>query len=137
VIRPNVKSNIDLTVDCPPGIVVRSYPLLFSQVVTNLISNANQHAFPDSDDPGDKITIVCRDAGKDLIVKCIDNGIGIPEGELDKLCQPFVSKKRTNLGLGLALVKNIVEQYMKGEISFASERGLTVTVRIPGCIIKK
>ena len=137
VIRPNLKSNIDLQVDCPAGLTVRTFPLLFSQVVTNLLSNAGQHAFPDSDDPHDRIRLVCRESGRDLILQCVDNGIGIPENELDKLCQPFVSKKRTNLGLGLALVKNIVEQYMNGEIAFASDKGLTVTVRIPGCIVKK
>ncbi len=137
VIRPNIKSNIDIEFNCPSDLVVKSFPLLFSQVVTNLISNANQHAFPDSDRQNDKIVIICRESSGDLIMKCIDNGIGIPENELDKLCQPFVSKKRTNLGLGLALIKNIVEQYMKGTITFSSEKGLTVTVTIPNCIVTK
>ncbi len=137
VIKPNIKSNINLTVDCDENIVIRSFPLLFGQVITNLISNANQHAFPDSSDSGDTVHIMCKYLGKDLTVQCIDNGIGIPENELDKLCQPFVSKKQSNLGLGLSLVKNIVEQYMKGEIRFNSDKGLTVTVVIPNCIIKK
>ncbi len=135
VLRPNIKSNINLEVDCPPELAIRSFPLLFSQVVTNLVSNANQHAFPDSESPGDTVRIVCRAAGKNLILQCIDNGIGIPENELDKLCQPFVSKKQSNLGLGLSLVKNIVEQYMRGEISFSSHQGLTATVVMPGCVI--
>ncbi len=137
VIKPNIKSNINLTVDCDENIVIRSFPLLFGQVITNLISNANQHAFPNSNNPNDTVHIICKDYGKDLIVECTDNGIGIPENELDKLCQPFVSKKQSNLGLGLSLVKNIVEQYMKGEIRFSSDKGLTVTVVIPNCIIKK
>ncbi len=135
VIRPTIKSNIHLVVDCDPEMVIRTFPLLFSQVLTNLISNANQHAFPNSDDPNDTVHITCTASGRNLIIKCIDNGIGIPENELDRLCQPFVSKKQTNLGLGLSLVKNITEQYMKGEISFSSGNGLTVTVVIPGCII--
>ncbi len=136
VIKPTVKSNIRLIVDCDPGMVIRTFPLLFSQVLTNLISNANQHAFPDSDSPDDTIRIRCEQSGRDLVIQCVDNGVGIPENELDRLCQPFVSKKQTNLGLGLSLVKNIVEQYMKGEINFSSGHGLTVTVVIPGCIIK-
>ncbi len=134
VIKPTIKSNIQLVVDCDPDMVVRTFPLLFSQVLTNLISNANQHAFPNSDDPNDTIHIICKASGKNLVIKCIDNGVGVPENELDRLCQPFVSKKKTNLGLGLSLVKNIMEQYMKGEISFVSENGLTVTVVIPNCI---
>lgn len=137
VTKPTIKSNINLEVECDPAIVVRSFPLLFSQVMTNLISNANQHAFPGSDDPGDTIRIVCRASGRDLVVTCADNGIGIPEDELDMLCQPFVSKNQANLGLGLALVKNIVEQYMRGEIRFSSGKGLTVTIVIPDCIVKK
>lgn len=136
VIKPNIKSNINLVVDCDENTMIRSFPLLFGQVITNLISNANQHAFPNSNSPEDKIHIVLKESGKDLIVQCIDNGIGVPENELDKLCQPFVSKKQSNLGLGLSLVKNIVEQYMKGEVNFSSGKGLTVTVIIPDCIIK-
>ncbi len=135
VIKPTIKSNIRLLVDCDPNMVVRTFPLLFSQVLTNLISNANQHAFPNSDNPDDTIHIICEASGRDLVLKCVDNGIGVPENELDRLCQPFVSKKKTNLGLGLSLVKNIMEQYMKGEISFLSGNGLTVTIVIPDCII--
>ncbi len=137
VVRPGIKSNITLEVDCPAGIKVRTYPLLFSQVVTNLVSNAAQHAFPESDSPKDRIRVVCRAVDRDLVVRCVDNGIGIPPGELERLCQPFVSKKRTNLGLGLSLVKNIVEQYMNGTIVFTSDHGLTVTVTIPGCVTRK
>jgi signal transduction histidine kinase len=137
VTRPGIKSNVSIEVDCPPTLAVRTFPVLFSQVVTNLISNAGQHAFPDSDSTDDLIRVVCRAEGRDLVVKCVDNGIGIPAGELERLCQPFVSKKQTNLGLGLSLVKNIVEQYMNGTIAFASERGLTVTVTIPDCVIKR
>jgi signal transduction histidine kinase len=137
VLRPGIKSNVEIEVDCPPSLTVRTYPLLFSQVVTNLISNAGQHAFPDSDSPDDRIRVVCRESGRDLIVRCVDNGVGIPGDELERLCQPFVSKKRTNLGLGLSLVKNIVEQYMNGTITFASDHGLAVTVTIPDSVIKK
>lgn len=137
VVKPTIKSNINLVVSCNPGTVVRSFPLLFTQVITNLISNANHHAFPDSDSPEDTIRVVAQAFGKDLVVQCIDNGIGIPENELDTLCQPFVSKKQNNLGLGLSLVKNIVEQYMNGEITFSSSGGLTVTVVMPDCIVKE
>ncbi len=137
VVRPVIKSNIDLSVECPPDLVVRTYPLLFGQVVTNLVSNADQHAFPDSEAASDRIRIVCRASDRDLVVKCIDNGVGVPEAELERLCQPFVSQKRTNLGLGLSLVKNIVELYMNGSITFSSDGGLTVRVLVPGCIVKR
>ena len=137
VIKPNIKSNVNLEVECSANLIVCTYPLLFSQVITNLISNSNQHAFPYSDDPGNTICIVCGTIGQNLIVKCADNGIGIPESEFDRLCQPFVSKKQSNLGLGLSLVKNIVEQYMKGDIGFESDEGLTVTITIPDCLVKR
>lgn len=136
VLKPNIKSNIQLSVECDESIVIRSFPLLFGQVITNLISNSNQHAFPDSDSTDNSIKIQCQVAGRDLIIKCIDNGVGIPDGELEKLCQPFVSKSSANLGLGLSLIKNIVEQYMRGEIRFSSDNGLVVTVMIPNCIVK-
>jgi signal transduction histidine kinase len=139
VVRPGVKSNIEIVVDCPPGLTVRTYPLLFGQVVTNLVSNADQHAFPDPASTGNRIGIVCRAVEGDLTMKCVDNGIGIPPGELEHLRQPFVSKKQTNLGLGLSLVGNIVEMYMNGAVAFSSGDGggLAVTVTIPDCIVKK
>ncbi len=137
VVRPGIKSNIELEIDCPTDLTVRTYPLLFGQVVTNLVSNADQHAFPDPDSTDNRIRIVCRAADGDLVMKCADNGTGIPVGELEHLRQPFVSKKQTNLGLGLSLVGNIVELYMNGSVTFSSDGGLTVTVTIPDCIVKK
>ena len=61
-----------------------------------------------------------------------DNGNGISEENESKIFEPKFTTKSSGMGLGLAMVKNIVETY-KGNITFTSQQGLgtTFTVTFP------
>ena len=61
-----------------------------------------------------------------------DNGIGISEENKSKVFEPKFTTKTSGMGLGLAMVKNIVETY-KGNITFTSQQGIgtTFTVTFP------
>jgi two-component system nitrogen regulation sensor histidine kinase NtrY len=61
-----------------------------------------------------------------------DNGSGISEENKDKVFEPKFTTKSSGMGLGLAMVKNIVETH-KGEITFTSaeNEGTTFTVCFP------
>ena len=53
----------------------------------------------------------------DVIISVADNGSGVAEENIDKVFEPKFTTKTSGMGLGLAMVKNIVETY-KGNISF-------------------
>ena len=105
-----------------------------SQVFTNLLSNAAKYT-----EPGGEVHVsVLREAGG-VVVRVIDNGIGIPEGSLEQVFDLF-SQVRSHqgmnsggLGIGLALVRRLVSLH-DGRVDVASAgsgRGSTFTVRLP------
>jgi len=99
------------------------------RVVTNLVKNATQAI---SGDQTPKIVINVEQSNGDVIISVADNGSGVAEENIDKVFEPKFTTKTSGMGLGLAMVKNIVETY-KGNISFVSEKdkGTTFKVTFP------
>ncbi|NMH89229.1 sensor histidine kinase [Flavivirga algicola] len=99
------------------------------RVVTNLVKNAIQ-AMPENQTP--KIVINVGTVNDDVVVTVADNGSGVSEENKDKVFEPKFTTKTSGMGLGLAMVKNIMETY-KGTIKFKSEKdkGTTFTVTFP------
>jgi hypothetical protein len=58
-----------------------------------------------------------------------DNGIGISEENTTKVFEPKFTTKSSGMGLGLAMVKNIVETY-NGSITFTSHLGEGTTFKV-------
>ncbi len=88
------------------------------RVVTNLVKNGIQ-AIPDDRLP--KILVNVGEDGKNVIITVADNGSGVSEEIKTKVFEPKFTTKTSGMGLGLAMVKNIVETY-KGTISYTTER---------------
>jgi signal transduction histidine kinase len=111
------------------------------QVLINLLSNATKYT-----NTGDTILLkVGLSDEKDpqwLRMQVIDHGPGIPEEELEKLFLDYyrvknmLSKQKEGLGLGLALVKNLVECH-QGQVSVQSQlgEGTTFTVDFPRSVL--
>ncbi|HSI68993.1 MAG TPA: HAMP domain-containing sensor histidine kinase [Gillisia sp.] len=99
------------------------------RVVTNLVKNATQ-ALQDVQDP--KIFVRVEEAGEMVSIMVSDNGIGIDEENKEKVFEPKFTTKSSGMGLGLAMVKNLVETY-GGSITFTSKRnkGTIFTVKFP------
>ncbi len=89
------------------------------RVVTNLVKNAIQ-AIPEDQSPRIDVSVVSEDNNAMILVS--DNGIGITEENQSKVFEPKFTTKSSGMGLGLAMVKNIVETY-NGSITFTSEQG--------------
>lgn len=99
------------------------------RVITNLVKNATQ-AVADCPDP--KVMVSVFSENDVVKITIADNGRGITEENIARIFEPKFTTKSSGMGLGLAMVKNIVETY-KGTITFSSEngKGTTFTVTFP------
>jgi len=129
-----VKHKHNLTMDFKgwlPEIECDSFRI--EQVLVNIISNAIKYT-PDGGD----IDIAAWTEGDYVVISVKDNGIGIPEKDIDRLFERFyrVDKARSReaggSGLGLSIAKEIVERH-GGTIKIDSKygEGTTVTLSLP------
>jgi CheY-like chemotaxis protein len=112
-------------------------PHRLAQVVSNLLDNAAKYT-----PRGGNEWLAAGTDGGDILLSVKDSGIGIPANRLDEVFQMFAridrSAERTNagLGIGLALVKSIVEMH-GGSVEAHSDgpgRGTEVRVRLPAAL---
>jgi len=99
------------------------------RIVTNLVKNAIQ-ALSAQKKPTIKISV--QQQHKNVIIKVQDNGKGIEEIHKHKIFEPKFTTKSSGMGLGLPMIKNIIEAY-KGKLTFTStiNKGTTFTVILP------
>jgi two-component system nitrogen regulation sensor histidine kinase NtrY len=99
------------------------------RVVTNLVKNAIQ-AVPDVAEP--RIVVSVSSEGEWAKIMVADNGTGIDEANREKIFEPKFTTKTSGMGLGLGMVRTIVETY-QGKIDFSSSpgKGTVFIVRIP------
>ncbi|CAK0753617.1 histidine kinase [uncultured Gammaproteobacteria bacterium] len=123
-----------VTVACPDGLILDSYPGALSQVLTNLVMNALVHAF-DAAATGIMHIAVTRLGTNDIELTFADNGRGISAANLNRIFEPFFTTRRGSggSGLGLHIVFNLVTQSLGGRISVTSNEGLGTifTLRLP------
>lgn len=114
-------------------IVVEAYGDYIKQLFLNLIDNAVKYT-----PPGGEVTINQYTKYDEIVIEIIDNGVGIPKEDIDKIFQRFyrVDKARSRsvggTGLGLAITKHIVNS-LKGRICVESEfqKGSKFIVTLP------
>jgi two-component system sensor histidine kinase VicK len=100
------------------------------QVLINIVSNAIKYT-----EPGGEISIVTSNETDKVRIRVSDNGIGIPEEDINRLFERFyrVEKGRSRdlggTGLGLSIAKEIIEAH-NGEIKLQSKYGSGTTVEI-------
>jgi two-component system, NtrC family, nitrogen regulation sensor histidine kinase NtrY len=90
------------------------------RIITNLVKNAIQ-AMPDSEaNPSIIVSVFKSEETVTISVK--DNGTGIQESDKNRVFEPKFTTKNSGMGLGLGIIKNVVESY-QGQIYFNSEAG--------------
>jgi PAS domain S-box-containing protein len=124
-----------LTVSLPPEPVFLDADLTrLAQVFGNLLTNSAKYTRP-----GGHIWLTAERRGEDLFVSVRDNGIGIPAESLRSIFDMFsqvdrgIERSTGGLGIGLALVKGLVEMH-GGTVTAESAgvgKGSTFTVRLP------
>jgi len=99
------------------------------RIITNLVKNAIQ-AIPGDRSP--EISVGLQKIKDRVIIRVSDNGVGIPPQLGEKIFEPKFTTTTGGMGLGLAMVKKIVEDY-NGEIRYQSEenRGTEFIIKIP------
>ncbi|MCS6786471.1 MAG: ATP-binding protein [Thiobacillaceae bacterium] len=107
---------LDLAADLPP---VAGDPALLRQLLHNLLKNAHE-ALVDVREPEIRVSTRRVEAGVELCVA--DNGPGFPEQLFSRLFEPYATTKAKGTGLGLAVVRKIVEEH-HGTIEVRNQPG--------------
>ena len=124
-----------LTIDVPTEpLPLHADAIRVAQVISNLINNAAKYT-----DEGGRIAVAARRDGNEVAVSVRDNGVGIPAEMLPRVFDLFTQVDRNlgraqgGLGIGLALVKQLVEMH-GGSVEAHSEgqgKGSEFVVRLP------
>jgi signal transduction histidine kinase len=122
-ISSKVKFNLILT-EQPVNVIMNDS--LFSWVIENLTKNA-----VDAMDGVGSITYKIEENHKKVFIDITDTGKGIPKSKFKTIFNPGYTTKKRGWGLGLSLVKRIIESYPGGRIFVKnSEIGKYTTFRI-------
>jgi CheY-like chemotaxis protein/two-component sensor histidine kinase len=108
-------------------------PVRLAQVLMNLLTNAAKYT-----KPGGAITLSAERLGSDVVLEVADTGVGLASDQLPHLFEMFfqteeVQRTQGGLGIGLALVRHLVELH-GGTVTAHSEgidRGSQFRVRLP------
>jgi len=105
-------------------------PGIFSQLLSNLVTNSVVHGFEASTD--NQIDIQITRESDQILITYKDNGLGMNEEQLKKLYEPFYTTKMGtgSSGLGMYIVYNIVTPRQQGHINCRSQLGQGVNYEI-------
>jgi nitrogen fixation/metabolism regulation signal transduction histidine kinase len=101
-----------------------------TRIVTNLVKNAIQ-SIPENQETKSVVVEILKE-DTNFVLKISDNGIGITTENAAYIFEPKFTTKNSGMGLGLAIIKKIIENY-NGSITFESEeeKGTLFTVKLP------
>ncbi|HEX3601313.1 MAG TPA: ATP-binding protein [Lacipirellulaceae bacterium] len=132
---PAIAGRHKLNVSLPESpIWAHGDPVRLAQVFSNLLNNACKFT-----EPGGKITIAVERQGNEVVVTVADTGIGIAPEKLQSIFEMFsqvdqsLERTRSGLGIGLTLVKRLVELH-GGRVEALSDglgRGSKFVVTLP------
>lgn len=125
LLAPQLKaSGIDYQYEeCDPGLAVRADPDKTQQILVNLLTNAVKF----TKTPG-KVTVSCSFDDESVQIRVSDTGIGIKEGDIERVFEPFVqlgrglSQPGEGVGLGLTISRDFARR-MGGDLTVKSVPG--------------
>ncbi len=134
-LQPQMKKSAqELRTELTAGITLHTYPGVLAQVVTNLIINAQHHAFAEGD-AGQIRLGLAREADGAVEITVSDNGRGMSAAVRRRIFEPFFTTRRGagGSGLGLHLVYNLVTHKLGGRIRVTSQpgQGTTFCITLP------
>ncbi|BDV33289.1 hybrid sensor histidine kinase/response regulator [Methylocystis iwaonis] len=129
----SARHKLSISLDEEP-LVVDGDPVRLTQIFANLLNNAAKYT-----PPGGRIQVTLERDGALAIVRVADDGIGIPQGMLSHIFGLFSQSDGTagrmqgGLGIGLALVKSLVEMHGGSVVAYSggADRGSEFVVSLP------
>jgi PAS domain S-box-containing protein len=124
-----LSGGVTLELDCPTFAPMHGDPHRLAQALDNLVSNAIKFT-PE----GGLVEVRIRHGARATVLEVQDSGIGIPEGEQDRLFERFfrastVTSRVPGVGLGLTIVKAIIDGH-GGTLRVSSREGAGTTFRV-------
>lgn len=121
------RRNIECVLQDGQAPSVRAHPAMLRQILISILANATD-VMPD----GGRIAVDWTVQDSMLCLRITDTGPGLPDEVRHALFRPFFSTKSGGLGIGLALVRRMLEQW-SGHIALtaASPRGTRVELTLP------
>jgi|YelNatPaOPRAMG01_1025707.scaffolds.fasta_scaffold18833_1 two-component system, sporulation sensor kinase E len=116
-VATGIPKTIETDLQAPEDLEIFTDPEYLKRILNNLVTNAVQ-AMP----KGGKLTLQAQKKGAHVVFSVKDTGGGIPEGIRDKIFTPLFTTKSKGQGLGLAVVKRLVDG-LGGNITFVSQEG--------------
>ena len=131
------KTKHEVVIECPPEVMVDTYPGALGQALTNLLTNAITHGYEDGQ--AGRLAIRVSEPRQDTVrIVFSDDGRGIPPENISRVFDPFFTTGRSSgsTGLGLHIVYNLVTSRLQGHINLYSKvgRGTRFTIDIPKII---
>jgi len=126
-IQATHRSAMEFVVDASPQVRLSGNAVEWERVLLNLLINSAQ-AIPRNG----RVELIARESEDGILIRIADNGPGIAEEILPRLFEPHVSTKRRKSGLGLHIVRSIVES--NGGTVIAGNRpegGAEFVIRLP------
>jgi len=120
------KTNMEIIVSCDTNIILNSYPNYLFQIFTNFINNSINHGF-EKNKKG-TVNIDAKETNEHIQITYADNGVGIKEELKDNIFDQYFTTKRNNggTGLGLHIVKKIVEEKLNGTIKIDENNNIGI-----------
>lgn len=128
ILKGKVRDGIKVTISCDTdGISLYCDREYMRLCLINLLLNAIQAI----EDRG-SISVECGEIDGSSYISVADSGAGIEPEDLEKIFEPYFSKKNFGIGLGLSVTKRFVEEH-NGSISVESQvgRGTKTTIKVP------
>ncbi len=127
LLRNRIKHNINVATDLDPDLPSIYCTSEIHQIWTNLLNNACDAIEGMGKDYRGEISLTTHRRDDVILLTVADNGIGIPESNIDKIFDPFFTTKDIGkgTGLGLSIVSGIIKKH-NGKVQAKSRPGHTV-----------
>jgi len=105
---------VNFEVELPPSkLEARFDRRLISQALTNIIKNGLEaiEAVPAAERGKGRIIVHAGREGDMALIDVVDNGVGLPAENRERLLEPYVTTREKGTGLGLAIVGKILEEH--------------------------